>query len=38
VLRAAGGRLITLDNKPMVYGKPNFANPHFSAWGLKAGV
>jgi 3'(2'), 5'-bisphosphate nucleotidase len=37
VLRAAGGRLITLDNKPMVYGKPTFANPHFSAWGLRAG-
>lgn len=34
LLRAAGGRLITLNNSPMVYGKPNFANPHFSAWGL----
>lgn len=34
VLRAAGGRLLTLDNQPMPYGKTDFANPHFAAWGL----
>lgn len=34
VLRAAGGRLLTLDEQVMAYGKPDFANPHFSAWGL----
>ncbi|WP_150303687.1 3'(2'),5'-bisphosphate nucleotidase CysQ [Pseudomonas saliphila] len=34
VLRAAGGRLLTLDSQPMQYGKTDFANPHFAAWGL----
>lgn len=33
VLRAAGGTLMTLEMKTMNYGKPGFANPHFSAWG-----
>lgn len=33
VLRAAGGTLLTLDTQIMNYGKPDFANPHFSAWG-----
>lgn len=36
VLRAAGGRLLTLDAHPMRYGKEGFANPHFAAWGLEA--
>jgi 3'-phosphoadenosine 5'-phosphosulfate (PAPS) 3'-phosphatase len=37
VLRAAGGRVDTLDGKPLGYGKRNqasdtdFANPHFVA-------
>lgn len=34
VLRAAGGRLVTLDEHSMAYGKTDFANPHFAAWGL----
>ncbi len=34
VLRAAGGRLLTLEETPMPYGKADFANPHFAAWGL----
>lgn len=34
VLRAAGGRLVTLDEQSMPYGKTDFANPHFAAWGL----
>ena len=33
VLRAAGGRVCTLDDTPLGYGKPDFANPHFAAWG-----
>ena len=33
VLRAAGGRVTTLDGAPLSYGKPSFANPHFAAWG-----
>ena len=33
VLRAAGGRVCTLDDTPLGYGKPEFANPHFAAWG-----
>lgn len=37
VLRAAGGQVLTLDSQPMSYGKPEFANPHFSAWGLLSG-
>jgi len=34
VLRAAGGMVKTLAGEPLVYGKPDFANPHFAAWGL----
>jgi 3'(2'), 5'-bisphosphate nucleotidase len=34
VLRAAGGRVVTLDEQSMPYGKPDFSNPHFAAWGL----
>lgn len=34
VLRAAGGRLQTLDTQPMAYGKSKFENPHFAARGL----
>ena len=36
VLRAAGGRVTTLDGAPLGYGKPDFANPHFAAWGSDA--
>jgi 3'(2'), 5'-bisphosphate nucleotidase len=35
VLRAAGGMVKTLAGDPLVYGKPDFVNPHFSAWGLE---
>jgi 3'(2'), 5'-bisphosphate nucleotidase len=35
VLRAAGGMVKTLTGEPLVYGKPDFANPHFAAWGLE---
>lgn len=34
VLRAAGGRVLTLDGQPLGYGKPGWDNPHFAAWGL----
>ncbi len=34
VLVAAGGRLERVDGSPFTYGKPDFANPHFAAWGL----
>ncbi|MFC7334469.1 3'(2'),5'-bisphosphate nucleotidase CysQ [Rhodocista pekingensis] len=33
VLAAAGGRVETLDGKPLAYGKTGFANPHFLARG-----
>jgi len=33
VLLAAGGRVETLDGKPLTYGKPGFDNPHFIAFG-----
>jgi 3'(2'), 5'-bisphosphate nucleotidase len=33
VLRAAGGRVCTLDGAPLRYGKPGFENPAFEAWG-----
>ncbi|MDP9840281.1 3'(2'), 5'-bisphosphate nucleotidase [Neorhizobium huautlense] len=42
VLRAAGGRTLGLDGKPLLYGKRNqahdsdFANPSFIAWGRAA--
>jgi 3'(2'), 5'-bisphosphate nucleotidase len=31
VLEAAGGEVVTTDGKPLLYGKPRFANPHFIA-------
>lgn len=34
VLRAAGGRIETLEGATLGYGKPNFAHPHFKAQGL----
>lgn len=34
VLRAAGGRLLTLDGTELRYGKAGFENPAFVAWGL----
>lgn len=33
VLVAAGGRIEQVDGVPFTYGKPDFANPHFAAWG-----
>jgi 3'(2'), 5'-bisphosphate nucleotidase len=33
VLRAAGGRVLDLDGKPLRYGKPGFFNPGFVATG-----
>jgi 3'(2'), 5'-bisphosphate nucleotidase len=33
VLRAAGGRVETLDGNPLRYGKPHYRNPHFVALG-----
>lgn len=35
VLRAAGGRVLTLDGQPLRYGKPGFENPHFVAEGRR---
>ncbi len=35
VLAAAGGRVMTLDEVPLRYGKPGFDNPPFVARGLK---
>jgi 3'(2'), 5'-bisphosphate nucleotidase len=35
VLEAAGGAVLTMDGKPMLYGKPGFENPHFCAWGKR---
>ena len=34
VLRAAGGCARTLDGPALQYGKADFANPHFAAWGV----
>lgn len=34
VLRAAGGRVLDLDGRLLVYGKPHFRNPGFLATGL----
>jgi 3'(2'), 5'-bisphosphate nucleotidase len=31
VLEAAGGEVVTTDGRPLTYGKPRFANPHFIA-------
>lgn len=36
VLEAAGGEVVTVDGKPLLYGKPRFANPHFIARSLGA--
>jgi 3'(2'), 5'-bisphosphate nucleotidase len=33
VLEAAGGRVETIDHRPLRYGKPEFRNPHFVAYG-----
>lgn len=33
VLAAAGGGIDTVAGAPFTYGKPDFANPHFVAWG-----
>ncbi|RDD60698.1 3'(2'),5'-bisphosphate nucleotidase CysQ [Ferruginivarius sediminum] len=33
VLAAAGGRVETVDGQPLTYGKPDFANPEFVAYG-----
>lgn len=33
ILEAAGGRVETLDGRPLVYAKPGFANPEFLARG-----
>ena len=33
ILRAAGGRVLDLDNHPLAYGKAHFANPGFVATG-----
>jgi 3'(2'), 5'-bisphosphate nucleotidase len=36
LLAAAGGRVTQLDGQELIYGKPEFANPHFVAMGLPA--
>ena len=33
VLEAAGGRVLTMDELPLRYGKPGFENPHFLCFG-----
>ena len=33
VLLGAGGRVETVDGAPVLYGKPEFRNPHFVAYG-----
>jgi len=38
VLRAAGGCVHELDGSPLRYGKADFANPHFAAWGTANGA
>lgn len=35
VLEAAGGRVETVDQQPLTYGKPGFENPHFIAYGAR---
>jgi 3'(2'), 5'-bisphosphate nucleotidase len=37
VLLAAGGSVMDLDGRPMQYGKPDFSNGSFIAWGKGAG-
>jgi len=34
VLAAAGGRVVTVDGAPFTYGKPDYRNPHFAAYGV----
>jgi 3'(2'), 5'-bisphosphate nucleotidase len=36
VLEAAGGAVTTIDGRPLRYGKPGWANPHFVCWGQPA--
>lgn len=36
VLEAAGGEVVTTDGRPLLYGKPGFANPHFIARTMAA--
>lgn len=36
VLEAAGGEVVTTDDKPLTYGKPRFSNPHFIARSKEA--
>ena len=36
VLEAAGGEIVTTDNRPLAYGKERFLNPHFIARSLGA--
>jgi 3'(2'), 5'-bisphosphate nucleotidase len=38
VLIAAGGAVMDLDGRPMRYGKPDFRNGSFIAWGKRAGA
>ncbi len=38
VLTAAGGAVLDLDGRPMRYGKPDFRNGSFIAWGKRAGL
>jgi 3'(2'), 5'-bisphosphate nucleotidase len=38
VLLAAGGRVTDLDGKPMRYGKPQFRNGNFVAWGMASSL
>jgi 3'(2'), 5'-bisphosphate nucleotidase len=33
LLEAAGGRVVTMDEQPLSYGKPGFENPHFLCFG-----
>ncbi|MGC9270180.1 3'(2'),5'-bisphosphate nucleotidase CysQ [Acidiphilium sp.] len=33
LLEAAGGRVVTLDEQPLLYGKPGFENPRFLCFG-----
>jgi len=33
LLEAAGGRVVTMDDQPMTYGKHGFENPHFLCFG-----
>ncbi len=37
VLSAAGGKVTNMDGTPFTYGKADFRNPHFIAWGAPKG-